>query len=207
MERDAMAEPSIDFWFTMGSTYTCLTALRLAEVAHRTGLSFRWRPFDFRILLRERNYSPFPPGSPRTAYMWHDIERRAGMYGLKVRIPAPYPVADSWHANGVALLGMQEGWGPRFVPAAYRRWFQFGEENGGEANLRAALAEAGQDYDRVVTLARGEQIRGDLEQQTDEARRLHMVGSPTFIVAGEMFWGDDRLQDAIDWARHGRVVG
>lgn len=202
-----MSAATIDFWFTMGSTYTCLAASRLAEVEHRTGLSFRWRPFDFRTLLRERNYSPFPPGSPRTAYMWRDIERRAAMYGIQVHVPAPYPVADSWHANCVALLGMQEGWGARFVPSAYRRWFLFGEENGGEANLRAALAEAGQDYQRVVALARSDRLKRDLEMQTDEARRLNLVGSPSFMVGDEMFWGDDRLQDAIDWAKHGRVVG
>ncbi|HUN44345.1 MAG TPA: DsbA family protein [Acetobacteraceae bacterium] len=202
-----MSASSIDFWFTMGSTYTCLTALRLADVAEHSGLTFNWRPFDFRTLLRERNYSPFPPQSPKTAYMWRDIERRAGMYGFEMRVPAPYPVADSWHANCVALLGMQEGWGPDFVAAAYRRWFLFREENGGEPNLRVALTEAGQNYDRVIPIARSDKLRRDLELQTDEARRLRLVGSPTFIVAGEMFWGDDRLQDAIDWAKHGRVVG
>lgn len=202
-----MPEAPIDFWFTMGSTYTCLTVMRLAEVQQRTGVAFRWRPFDFRTLLRERNYSPFPPGSPKTAYMWRDIGRRAAMYNIPVHVPAPYPIADSFLANCVALLGLQEGWGERFIPAAYRRWFQFGEENGGEANLRSALATVGQDYDRVLAAACSAAIQRDLQQQTDEARRLNLVGSPIFMVEGEMFWGDDRLQDAIDWAKHGRVVG
>jgi 2-hydroxychromene-2-carboxylate isomerase len=201
-----MAGAAIDFWFTMGSTYTCLTAMRLAEIERASGVTFRWRPFNFRTLRDEVNYFPFPAGSPKTAYMWRDIERRAAMYGIPARLPAPYPISDSFHANCVALLGLQEGWGKAFVPAAYCRWFRFGEENGGEANLRAALAKIGQDYDRVVEAARGNEIRRGLEAQTDEARRFRLFGSPIFIVDGETFWGDDRLEDAISWARHGRVL-
>jgi len=197
---------AVDFWFTMGSTYTCLTAMRLADIEHTNGITFRWHPFDFRKLLQEMNYFPFPAESPKTAYMWRDIERRAAMYGIPVRLPAPYPIADSFHANCVALLGLREGWGKAFIPVAYRRWFQFGEENGGEPNLRAALAEIGQDYDRVVETARSVPVRRELEMQTDEARRLRLFGSPIFIVDGEIFWGDDRLEDAISWAKHGRVL-
>ena len=76
---------AIDFWFTMGSTYTCLTAMRLADVEHTNGITFRWHPFDFRKLLQEMSYLPFPAESPKTAYMWRDIERRAAMYGIPVR--------------------------------------------------------------------------------------------------------------------------
>lgn len=198
--------PVIEFWFTMGSTYTYLAASRLADVERESGVKFRWRPFDFRTLLQEMNYFPFPEGAAKTAYMWRDIERRTAMYRLPMRRPVPYPIKDSFHANCVALLGMQEGWGHRFVPVAYRRWFAFGEENGGEANVRAALAELGQDYDRAVAAVGSERVHDDLKAQTEEARRLHLFGSPIFVVDGEMFWGDDRLDDAVSWARHGRVV-
>src|SRR5689334_7686679 len=101
--------PRLDLWFTMGSTYTYLTVTRLPEIAKAAGVVVRWRPFHLLVLLRERNYFPFPEGAAKTAYMWRGIERRAAMYDIPARLPAPYPIADSLGANCVALVGMREG--------------------------------------------------------------------------------------------------
>ncbi len=81
------------------------------------------------------------------------------MHGIAVKIPAPYPAANSTLANHIALLGLEEGWGRGFVIAAYRRWFQFGEETGGEVNVAASLREVGQDAKRVLDLAQGDHIQ------------------------------------------------
>jgi 2-hydroxychromene-2-carboxylate isomerase len=43
------------------------------------------------------------------------------------------------------------------------------------------------------------------KEATDEARNLDVFGSPTFVVAGEVFWGDDRLEDAVRWAKKGTL--
>src|SRR3954451_18623741 len=72
----------IDFWFTMGSTYTYLTAMRLPEIARAHNTNFRWRPFHLLILLKEMNHVPFADKPAKCAYMWRDIERRAAMYGI-----------------------------------------------------------------------------------------------------------------------------
>jgi 2-hydroxychromene-2-carboxylate isomerase len=95
---------------------------------------------------------------------------------------------------------MQEGWGIDFVRAAYRNWFQRGEETGSEPNLSRSLREIRQDPARVLALAEAETTRSLLAKETDEAKRLGIFGSPTFVVGGELFWGDDRLDDAIAWA-------
>jgi 2-hydroxychromene-2-carboxylate isomerase len=101
----------------------------------------------------------------------------------------------------VALAGMQEGWGVDFVCAAYRNWFQRGEETGSEPNLSHSLREIGQDPARVLALAESAATRSLLVQETEAAKRLGIFGSPTFTVGRELFWGDDRLEDAIAWAR------
>jgi len=98
----------IDFWFTMGSTYSFLSVMRLADVERSSGLSFRWRPFHLLVILQEMKHVPFADKPAKSAYMWRDIERRAGMYGFQVQLPAPYPVKQSVVANLVATLGMQE---------------------------------------------------------------------------------------------------
>jgi 2-hydroxychromene-2-carboxylate isomerase len=100
---------------------------------------------------------------------------------------------------------MQEGWGSDFVRAAYRRWFLLGQETGSEPNVSESLHEIGQDPDRVLKLAGREGAEAMLTAQTDAARALGIFGSPTFSVGSELFWGDDRLDDAIDWCKLGRV--
>lgn len=195
-----MAAKQIDFWFTMGSTYTYLTVSRLAEVARETQAEFRWRPFHLLILLKEMNHVPFADKPAKCAYMWRDIERRAALYGIAAKLPAPYPIANSERANLVAIVGMRDGWGPDYVRAAYRLWFQSGIENGSEENIRSSLREIGQDAERVLAAAAGEDIKAALLAETDAARALGIFGSPSFVVDGELFWGDDRLQDALTWA-------
>jgi 2-hydroxychromene-2-carboxylate isomerase len=110
-----MAAAQIDFWFTMGSTYSFLSVMRLEEVERSTGVSFRWRPFHLLIILQEMKHVPFADKPTKSAYMWRDIERRTAMYGLQARLPAPYPAKQSVVANLIATVGMREGWGPDFV--------------------------------------------------------------------------------------------
>jgi 2-hydroxychromene-2-carboxylate isomerase len=200
-----MSPPQIDFWFTMGSTYSYLSVSRLAEVERSTGISFSWRPFHLLVILQEMKHIPFGDKPRKSAYMWRDIERRAVMYGVSAKLPAPYPVRQSLIANRVAIVGLREGWGADFVRAAYRRWFQLGQETGSEPNVSESLRDIGQNPDRVLPLASAEDTQAILEAETNVARELGIFGSPTFVVGRELFWGDDRLDDAISWCQCGRV--
>jgi 2-hydroxychromene-2-carboxylate isomerase len=198
---------SIDFWFSVGSTYSYLAVMRLADVEQSSGIRFRWRPFSVRTIMREMDNIPFATKPIKAAYMWRDIERRAAMYGIPVRVPVAYPLKEFNLANRVAILGSFEGWCPDYVRATYRRWFQQGQEAGTDPNLSDSLREIGQDPQRVIGTASGEEIRLAYEAATEEARKLRIFGAPTFVVNGELFWGDDRLDDAIDWHRFGCVRG
>jgi 2-hydroxychromene-2-carboxylate isomerase len=200
-----MANGAIDFWFSTGSTYTYLTVSRLPERAAAEGVRFNWRPFSVRAIMREQNNIPFAGKPVKTAYMWRDIERRAGMYGLKAQVPAPYPLKEFDLANRLAVLGLAEGWGIPYIQASYRRWFVEGQEPATEPNLSQSLAEAGQDAARCLERAAGANVTALYEGATAEAKRLGIFGSPTFAVNGELFWGDDRLDDALNWFRNGRL--
>jgi 2-hydroxychromene-2-carboxylate isomerase len=138
--------------------------------------------------------------------MWADIERRAAMYDIPARLPAPYPLPGLDLANRVAIVGRDEGWCADYTRATYRRWFQQGEEPGAEPNLSASLREIGQEPDRVLPLAQSEEIAQAYDGATARARDLGIFGSPSFVTRGRLFWGDDRLEDAVSWHRHGRVV-
>lgn len=197
----------IDFWFTMASTYTYLAVMRLLDVEQSTGIIFRRRPFYLINILQEMNYTPFTDKPAKQAYMWRDIERRAAMYGIPARTPVPYPIRDGGLSNRIASLGIEEGWGNDFIRASYERWFTRGEPNGREPNVSASLHYIGQDPDRVMKLANSDERNQTLERETSIAKELGIFGSPTFAIDKELFWGDDRLEDAIAWCRHGRLMG
>jgi len=196
---------AIEFWYSIGSTYSYLTVMRLQDHAARTGAAFTWRPFDVRVIMTEQNNSPFINKPVKSAYMWRDIERRAAMYGLPVSVPAPYHLAELRLANQVALLGMEEGWGIPYTVETYRLWFTEGLPAGSEPNLSRSLASAGQDPARARAAATSQQIDDALSVQTARARDIGVFGSPSFVVGDEVFWGDDRLDDATAWARHGHL--
>jgi 2-hydroxychromene-2-carboxylate isomerase len=191
----------IDFWFSIGSTYSYLSVMRLQRVSAETGVAFRWRPFNVRAIMREMENIPFANKPIKANYMWRDVARRAAMYGLSPQVPAPYPIKELELANRIAIVGMAEGWGEDYVRAAYVGWFERGEPAGEDPNLSAAITAAGQDAAAVLERANGPAGVEGLAAATDEARRIGIFGSPTFVVNGELFWGDDRLDDAVSWLR------
>jgi 2-hydroxychromene-2-carboxylate isomerase len=201
----SMAAGHIDFWFTMGSTYSYLSVMRLVQLERLTGIRFRWRPFHLLVILQEMKHVPFADKPTKSVYMWRDIERRAAMYGIPISVPAPYPAQHSILANLVASVGMRQGWGVAFVRAPDRRWLQLGQETGSEPNLSGSLCDIRVDLQPALALAKTVEAKAALMEETDLARELGIFGSPTFVVDRELFWGDDRLEDAISWYRYGSV--
>lgn len=195
----------IDFWVSIGSTYSALTVLRLEGYAREHGVSVRWRPFDVRAIMLAQNNIPFRDKPVKAAYMWRDIERRAQRYGLQLRLPAPYPLKELTFANQVAMLGVQQGWVEAYVTECYRLWFTQGLEPGQEPGLQQALEAIGQDPAQVIEQARTPETAQALADQTSQAEGLGVFGAPSFAVGSELFWGDDRLDDAVAWARDGRL--
>lgn len=192
--------PTIDFWYSIGSTYSYLTIMRLARVEQNSGVTFRWRPIDIRSIMVAQDNIPFKYKPEKTAYMWRDIERRAKRYGLEPKLPAPYPLPGLVLANLVATLGAEEGWIKEYTIETYRRWIEGGDPAGQEPNLSASLTQIGCDAESTLLAAQSEEVKRKLRAETEEARKKGVFGSPTFDVAGEIFWGDDRLEDAVAWA-------
>jgi len=194
---------SIDFWFSIGSTYTYLTISRLNEVSTQEGLTFNWYPFSVRKIMMDMDNIPFTPPAKKikSDYMWRDIERRAGFYGFNQKIPAPYPLTEFDLANKLAVLGINEGWGMDYVISTYKRWFEQGKEPATEANLTEIFDELNLNKDEVMTQVQSTEIEKKYLENTEKAYSLGVFGSPTFIFEGEIFWGDDRLEDCIKWVK------
>jgi 2-hydroxychromene-2-carboxylate isomerase len=192
-----MAVP-IDFWFSIGSLYTYLAVMRLPEVEARTGAAFRWRPFSVRTIMIEMDNIPAKKPA-KLAYSWRDLERRAAAYGFPFPSRPPYPLQNFDLTNRIATVGAAEGWCPDYVRAAYRRWFLDHEEAGSERSNADCLQEIGQNARRVLERAASQETTKAYEAATAEARSLGIFGVPTFVSRREIFWGDDRLDDAVRW--------
>ena len=193
----------IDFWFSIGSTYTYLTVNRIAGVAKKENLSINWKPFSVRKIMMDMDNIPFTPPSKKVKsdYMWRDIERRAKFYGFEAKVPAPYPLKEFDLANQIAILGMNEDWGVDYVIITYKRWFQQGKEPATEPNISEILNELKLNKDETLKNANSEDIKSQYLQNTDIAYKLGVFGSPTFVYKDEVFWGDDRLEDCIKWIK------
>jgi len=190
----------LDFYFFIGSTYTYLAVNRAAALARAAGVELTWHPFSLRTLLREQDNSPFMGKPAKTAYMWRDIERRARRFGIPFRGRPPYPIDLEERANHLATLAAAEGWCEDFVREAYQTWFIDGLDPGKPEVLASIVSRLGKPQD---SLARAESAQnvGAYLARTDRARALGMFGAPSFVAGeAELFWGDDRLEEALDWA-------
>tara|TARA_B100000965_G_scaffold324373_1_gene286310 strand:- start:175 stop:771 length:597 start_codon:yes stop_codon:yes gene_type:complete len=192
----------IDFYFSIGSTYTYLSVTRILDVEKKHQVKFNWKPFSVRAIMKEMNNIPFPKEKiNKVNYMWRDIERRAESYGFFAKTPVPYPLTEFDLANKLAVLGLKEGWGIDYVRLTYKRWFQEGKEPATEPNISEICKELNIDKEKVIANANSNEIENQYLKNTDSARKNKVFGSPSFIVSSEIFWGDDRMEDAITWSK------
>jgi 2-hydroxychromene-2-carboxylate isomerase len=194
----------LEFYFFIGSTYTWLSVSRAASLAAKQGVELAWQPFSARTLMREQNNIPFAGKPVKLRYMWRDLERRAARLGIPFDGIPPYPIDADELANRVATLAAMEGWCPEFTRATYRAWFLDKRDPGQEDVLRGILLGLGRDPDACMQTANAAAVRDAYDSRTRRARELGMFGSPTFACGSEIFWGDDRLEEALDWSRGNR---
>ena len=193
-----MTEP-ITIWLSIGSTYSYLTALRINAIKQEKGLNLLVKPMSIRAIMKSMDNIPFPPSKKtKVDYMWRDIERRAEWYGLpKPKLPAPYPLQAFDQANKVGIVLNQQGKYLEYFEETYRIWFVSGIEAGSEENLRLVFNSMQLNYEDIMHQAGDGIIQKIYEENTEEAKQLGVFGAPSFSVGNEIFWGDDRLEDAI----------
>ena len=193
---------NIDFYFSIGSTYTYLSVTRMLDVEKKHQVKFNWLPFSVRSIMKEMNNIPFPKEKMnKVNYMWRDIERRAEGYGFFAKTPVPYPLTEFDLANKLAILGLKEGWGVDYIRLTYKRWFQEGKEPATEPNISEIFKEIKIDKEKAIIDANSSEIEKQYLKNTESARENKVFGSPSFIVNSEIFWGDDRMEDAITWSK------
>lgn len=193
----------IDFWFDFASTYSYLAAVRIGPLAAKADVRVRFRPFLLGPIFKSQGWdtSPFNLYEAKGRYMWRDMERLTAGQALPFRQPSAFP-QNSLLAARVALSGMAHGWCDDFTVAAYRAEFEQGLRIDDAATLGTILSTLGVHAKSALDEAQSDGNKANLRAQTEHAQRIGIFGAPSFTTAsGELFWGNDRLEQALAWAR------
>ncbi len=197
------AERTIEFWYEFASTYSYPAALRVEAVAAEAGVTVLWRPFLLGPIFAELGWSgsPFNTQPAKGAYMWHDVARSCEKLGQAFRRPEPFP-QNGLLAARVATALPDDGTRAQFSRAVYRAEFAEGRVISEPEVIAALLAEQGLDAEPVLAQAAEPANKQALRAQTEAAQRHGIFGAPNWRTAdGELFWGNDRLEEALAWAR------
>lgn len=191
-------------WIEFASTYSYVAVERVASLARDAGVVIEWKPFLLGPIFREQgwNDSPFNLYPRKGEYMWRDMQRLCARHGLPFRRPSQFPRSGLTAARITLAMADAPGCGD-FVRAVYRANFAEDRDIANWDVLVSLLCDMGHDPDPIVERASSGAIREGLKKQNEQAVELGLFGAPSFIVDGELFWGQDRLEDAIAWATHG----
>jgi 2-hydroxychromene-2-carboxylate isomerase len=194
---------AVEFWFELGSNYSYLSMMRIEELALQHGLHIVWRPFLLGPIFKSFGWatSPFVLQKEKGAYTWRDMERQCQRYGLPWNRPTEFPRRTVLPTR-VALLGAEEPWIGAFCKRLMQINFVEDRDIDTPQLVNAVLQELGLPASDLLCMAQSDETKLRLREQTDEARRRGVFGAPTFFVGAEMFWGNDRLEDALRFAAH-----
>ncbi len=191
---------TIQFWFEFASTYSYLSAMRIEEAAQEKGVSVEWHPFLLGPVFADQGWrnSPFNIYPAKGRYMWRDMERLCAARGLPFVRPDPFP-QNSLTAARLTLAIEQHSERAAFVRAVYRAEFGQGQDISTKDVLKRCLETAGLPLN-ILNRTQDADIKAALFAQSTRAKELDLFGAPSFLVEDELYWGDDRLDAALDHA-------
>lgn len=197
-----MTRKTIDFWYEFASTYSYPAAMRVEKVAKAADVAVRFRPFLLGPIFGAQGWkdSPFNIYPVKGRYMWRDMERICESEGLPLKLPPVRFPQNGLKAARIALAGEAQGWTAAFTRAVYTANFAEQRDISDDATLALILSNIGVNPEAAVAAANTEENKGKLKAQTEEAIARGIFGAPSFTVGDELFWGNDRLEQAVAWA-------
>jgi 2-hydroxychromene-2-carboxylate isomerase len=197
----------IEFWFEFGSNYSYLSVMRIEEEARRHSVRIAWKPFLLGPIFRDLGMenSPFVLQKEKGAYVWQDMVRQCRKYGLRWMKPTTFPRLGVLPLR-VALLGVDKPWIGRFCARVMELNFVLDQEMNQPEQIGPILTDLGLPAADLLNEAQSEPTKTRLREQTSLARSKGIFGAPTFFVGSEMFWGNDRLDDALVFASEHKIA-
>jgi 2-hydroxychromene-2-carboxylate isomerase len=182
------------FYYELNSPYSWLAAERINTTLPEPPV---WKPISYGHVIKHTGVEPWSLKEDR-AKDFEEIERRANERKLQpIRWPAGWPIhTPTIKALRAATFAMEIGKGVAFSLAAFRQEFNAGRSLGDVDTILLAAAACELHPDAVLKAIERESIKQKLADATNEAIERGVTGVPTVAVGDELFWGDDRLEDA-----------
>ena len=196
-----MPQNTVEFWFDFASTYSYVSACRIDELAGPSGIRVKWMPFLLGPIFKAQGWdtSPFNIYPAKGLYMWRDMERLCDLHALPLKRPAVFP-QFALLPTRVALAAEGENWQPAFCKAVFQAEYGRGEDIASAASISALLEGLDIAPADWIEKAGSPAVKQALKDRGDAALEKGIFGAPSFLTAGgELFWGDDRLEQALEW--------
>ncbi len=174
--------------------------MRIESIATEAQVPITWKPFLLGPIFKEQgwNDSPFNLYPAKGQYMWRDLARICEREGLPLKRPTEFP-RNGLLAARVACLAVDEPWGPEFVRRVYHANFAEDRDIATPETIGSILESLDQDPVSTMARAKAPENKERLRRHTDAAIGLGIFGAPTFVAGQELFWGNDRLEEALAW--------
>ena len=202
MDTPVTTMPVIDFWFEFGSNYSYLSVMRIEQDAARAGVRVRWQPFLLGPIFQAFGWStsPFVLQKAKGDYVWLDMERQCRKYGLPWKKPDNFPRSAILPLR-VAVLGAEQSWIAEYCRRMMQMNFAHDRDIDNKEVVAAVLNDTGLPATEIIAQALIDENKLKLRRQTELAMSKGIFGAPTFFVGEQMYWGNDRLDDALAHAR------
>jgi 2-hydroxychromene-2-carboxylate isomerase len=193
---------TLSFWFDFASTYSYPAAMRIERLARDRGVPLSWNAFLLGRIFSAQGWSdsPFNLYPVKGRYMWRDLERICEAQGVPFRRPSQFP-RNGLLAARIACRFSSEAWTPAFVRAVYHANFAEDQDIAERRVIAACLSSVNQNADTILEAVGSAETKSMLREQTDRAVDLGIFGAPSFIADEELFWGNDRLEEALGWCQ------
>ena len=195
-----MSAPSLEFWFEFASTYSHIAAQRIEATARGAGVPVVWRPFLLGPIFHHQgwNDSPFNIYAAKGAYMWKDMERQCAKHGVPFSKPSRFPRPSLLATRIAVVLESSPAHVAEFVRRVYLANFRDDADTTSNDVIRGVLQSmALPDSAAVLERATANETKDRLRQRSEEAVARGIFGAPTFLIGSELYWGNDRLEDAL----------
>lgn len=198
-----MKDTSFQFWFDFASTYSYLSVYRIDDLAQKNGVTVDWRPFLLGPIFNSQGWdtSPFNIYKAKGEYMWRDIARLSEKYEIPFTPPSQFP-RNGLLAARISVAFEDESWVAEFIKSVFIANFSEDKDISSEEVLSSMLNALGLDAAQIIAQAKTQENKDKLRAQTQLAADKSIFGAPTFIIGDELFWGNDRLEDAIKWYKN-----
>ena len=195
-----MGKNRFEFWFDFASTYSYLSVYRIENLAQQSGIDIDWKPFLLGPFFNSQGWdtSPFNIYKAKGDYMWRDIERNCEKFGIPFTKPSEFP-RNGLLASRVAIAFDSENWVPKFTRLLFRANFVDDKNISDKEVITSILRSLDLDAHTILQQATTQENKDKLRERTELATEKGIFGAPTFVIGDEMFWGNDRLEDAFSW--------